>query len=184
MPKVRVRDNRPRQGNRKQLLWNRLMTLNILIYKMEEYNRNFIIITSDENVEKLISTKTRESLLKDEFEVYTPYEHNANRTAVLRNIDSLITSVDKELKSDIERRNEWATIVDIIKIPTAPKILKIKFETVEMVRRATEKGMLVYNQSIPPQFIQKEIYVHLDMCYICYSYQQKTNTCRLLRYYL
>ena len=180
MPRIRVKDNKPRQGNRKLALWNKLMQLNLLIYKLEATTRNaFIIITSDDILEKLLSPKIRETLAKEDFEVTTPPEYSSNRTIVLRNLDSLITEVEnEELKLDIERRNEWIKITEIIKIPTAPKILKIKLESTDMVTRALDKGMLVYNQSIPPSFINKEIYVHLDLCYVCYAYDHKTPDCQ------
>ena len=180
MPRIRVKDNKPRQGNRKLTLWNKLMQLNLLVYKLEATTRNaFIIITTDEIVEKLLSPKVKEALARDDFEVTTPPEYSSNRTIVLRNIDSIITEVEsEELKLDIERRNEWAKITEIIKIPTAPKILKLKLENTDMVSRAVEKGMLVYNQSIPPSFINKEIYVHLDLCYVCYAYDHKTPECQ------
>ena len=179
MPRIRIKDNKPRQGNRKNVLWNKLMQLNLLIFKLEATTRNaFIIVTSDDILEKLLTEKVKEALAKEEFEVTTPPEYNANRTVVLRNIDSLITEVDQEeLKLDIERRNEWIKVVEIIKIPTAPKILKLKLENTEMVNRAIEKGMLVYNQSVPPYSIAKEIYVHLDLCYVCYAYDHKTPEC-------
>ena len=178
MPRIRIKDHGSRQSDRKRLLWNRLLTFNLLVYKLEESNRNFTIITSDEVVDKLLTKNIRETLMKANFEVTTPPEYTANRTVVLRNIEALITSVEnEELKQDIERRNDWAKISEIIKIPNAPKILKLRMENTDMVKRATENGMLLYNQSVPAYNISKEIYVYLEMCYICYSYDHKTTDC-------
>ena len=56
-----------------------------------------------------------------------PPQFNANRTLVVQNVDSIIT-VDVDLKNATERRSEWAKITEIIKIPNAPKLLKIKYE--------------------------------------------------------
>ena len=175
MPKIRVKDNRPSHGNRKRLLWNKLLQLNLTIYKMMEPNRStFVIITSDQNVDKLLSQKMNEKFSNDDFEILTPPEHNANRTFVLINIDSLITTIDDELNTDLEERNTWLKITDIIKIPNAPKILKIQAENSEMVRKATESGILIYNQSIPASSIEKEIFLHIVPCYKCHSYHHKT----------
>ena len=145
---------------------------------MEPNRSTFVIITSDENVDKLLSNSMRDKFRRDDFEILTPPEHTANRTFVLRNIDSLITTIDiDELKSDIESRNTWLKVNEIIKIPNAPKILKIQAENTEMVRKATESGILIYNQSIPATSVEKEIFVNLIPCYKCYAYTHKTQDC-------
>ena len=179
MPRIRIKDLNSQQGNRKALLWNRLMSLNLLVYTIKQPNsQTFILITSDEIVDKLLSTQTREKLKRDNFEVFTPPEYSANRTIVLRNIDSLISEVEnEELKNDMERRNDWLKITEIIKIPNAPKILKVRVESTDMVKRAVETGVLIWNQATPPNSVQKEIYVFLTICYRCYSFDHKTEDC-------
>ena len=179
MPRIRIRDLNPQQGNRKALLWNRLMNLNLLVYTIKQPNsQTFILITSDEVVDRMLSSHIKEKLKNDHFEIFTPPEYNANRTLVLRNIDSLITDIDKEeLKNDLERRNEWIKVSEVIKIPNAPKILKLRVESTEMVKKAEEKGILIWNQSIPPTNVQKEIYIFLSICYKCYSFDHKTENC-------
>ena len=138
MPKIKIKDNRPGQGDRKKLLWSKLMILSLLVYKVEELNRSgFLIVSSDEVIEKLMTPSVKENLLKDKSEVLTPLEFQANGTIVLRNIDSIISMVDTdELKSDIEQRNEWLKVQEVIKIPTAPKILKVRAENAEMAKFA------------------------------------------------
>ena len=180
MPRIKIKDKAPNQGNRKSLLWNRLMNLNLLIYNIKEPNKyTFVLITSDEVVEKLLTSQIKEKLKNDHFEIVTPPEYSANRTMVLRNVDSLITTIENEdLKSDLERRNEWLKVTEIIKIPNAPKIIKIRTETTEMIKKATETGVLIWNQSIPPNNIQKEVFVYLDLCYKCYAFTHKTEECQ------
>ena len=120
----------------------------------------------------------KDKLKRNDFEVIAPLEYTANRTFVMRNIDSIISTVDsEELKSDIEERNTWLKITEIIKIPNAPKILKVKTESSEMVKKATELGVLIYNLSVPPTNIEKEIFVHLNPCLKCYAYEHKTQDC-------
>ena len=179
MPRIRIRDLNPQQGNRKTLLWNKLMNLNLLVYTIKQpNNQTFILITSDEVVDRMLSNQIKEKLKSDNFEIFTPPEYNANRTLVLRNIDSLITGIEsEELKNDLERRNEWLKVSEVIKIPNAPKILKIRAETTDMVKRAEEKGILIWNQSIPPNNVQKEIYIFLNICYKCYSFEHRTEDC-------
>ena len=179
MPKIKIKDNRPGQGDRKKLLWSKLMILNLLVYKVEELNRSgFLIVSSDEVIEKLMTPSVKENLLKDKSEVLTPLEFQANGTIVLRNIDSIISMVDTdELKSDIEQRNEWLKVQEVIKIPTTPKILKIRAENAEMAKIAEEKGVLVYNLFVPPTSVSRDTFIHLDICFRCYSYKHRTNEC-------
>ena len=179
MPKIRIRDHKPNQGNRKILLWNRLMTNNLLVYRVEDQNRShFVVISSDEVIEKLLTPKIKETLQKDDFEVLTPPQFNANRTLVVRNVDSIITSIEEdELKNDIERRNDWAKVSDVIKIPNAPKLLKIKFENASMTKAACDKGILIYNQSFPPSSVERDIFIQLIPCYKCYKYDHKSEAC-------
>ena len=119
-----------------------------------------------------------ENLQEDNFEVLTPLEYQANRTIVLRNIDSIISTVDEEeLKLDVEQRNEWIKVQEIVKIPNAPKILKIKVENAEMANTALEKGVMVYNLFVPPSAVSKDTFVRLDICFRCYSYSHKSNDC-------
>ena len=179
MPKIKIKDNRPSQGDRKKLLWTKLMNLNLLVYKVEALSRSgFLIISSDDVIERLKTPSVKENLLRDNFEVVTPLEFQANRTIVLRNIDSIITTIDSdELKEDLEQRNDWLKVQEVIKIPTAPKILKIRTENAEMVRAAEEKGILIYNMSVPPSSISRDTFVRLDVCFRCYSFHHKTNDC-------
>ena len=179
MPRIRIRDLKPDHGNRKRLLWNQLLNLNLLVYQLQVPNKNsMVVVSSDEIIEKLMSPSIKDKLGKEGFEVTTPPEFLANRTFVLRNIDTLISEQECDfLKEDIEQRNSWLKVIEVIKIPTAPKILKIRAENAEIVRLATEKGILIFNQSVPANNVEKEIFVKLSICYKCYSYHHKTEAC-------
>ena len=146
MPKIKIRDLRPSNHNRKQVLWNILMRSNLLVYQMKELGRSaFLIISSDEVVEKLLSTNMKEKLKKENFEVQTPPEFIANKTIVLRNVDAMITQVDpEELRQDLENRNDWIKVEEVILIPNAPKIIKIRTESAAMAKTAVEKGIYIY----------------------------------------
>ena len=97
MPRIRVKDHKPNSGNRKLLLWNKCMQLNLLVYKLTDTGRNsFVILSSVEVIERILSNSIKENLQKERFEIIIPPEYNASRTIVLRNIDPLITKVDNE----------------------------------------------------------------------------------------
>ena len=178
MPKLRIKDLRPSHGNRKQCLWNKLMTQNLLVYQLKALNGAFLIISSDEIIEKLLTTNVKDSLKKDNFEVQTPPEYVASKTIVIRNIDSMVSEVEaEELKGDLERRNDWLKVEEVVKLPNAPKILKVRVKEISMAKKAIDKGLLIYNQSIPPHCIEKEIFVQLSPCYKCYRYNHKTEDC-------
>ena len=141
MPKLRIKDLKPGNRDRKKVLWNKLMQLNLLVYNLHAPNDKFyVVVSSNEIIEKLLSESVKANLKKDHFDVPTPPEFQARRTIVLRNNDPLISDLEEnELKVDLEERNEWLKVIDVIKIPNAPRILKIKVENAEMVRAAPRK---------------------------------------------
>ena len=178
MPKIRIKDLRAGQGDRKQALWNKLMNMNLLVYQLKVLNGAFLVISSDEVVERLLSQTVKDGLKKDQFEVQTPPEFVANKTFVIRNVDTMVSMVDAdELRNDLERRNEWLKVEEVIKLPNAPKIIKVRAKEISMAKNATEKGILIYNQSIPSHFVEKEIFVQLSPCLKCYKYSHKTDDC-------
>ena len=85
MPRIRIRDLKPDHGNRKRLLWNQLLNLNLLVYQLQVPNNNsMVVVSSDEIIEKLMSPSIKDKLGKEGFEVTTPPEFLANRTFALR----------------------------------------------------------------------------------------------------
>ena len=96
MPKIRVKDLRPNHGDRKQALWNILMNKNLMVYQLKALNGAFLIISSDEVIEKLVSQNMKDTLRKDNYEVQTPPEFLANKTIVLRNVDSMVSAVSAD----------------------------------------------------------------------------------------
>ena len=137
MPKLRIKDLRPSHGNREQCLWNKLMTQNLLVYQLKALNGAFLVISSDEIIERLLTTNVKESLRKDNSEVQTPLEYVASKTIVIRNIDSMVGEVEaEELKGDLERRNDWLKVEEVVKLPNAPKILKVRVKEISMAKKA------------------------------------------------
>jgi len=43
----------------------------------------------------------------------------------------------------------------VIKLPNAPTIIKVRFETTQMAKKALESGMLLLHQSIPQDLLKK-----------------------------
>ena len=79
MPKLRIKDLRPGHGDRKQALWNKLMTQNLLVYQLKVLSGAFLIISSDEVIERLLTQTVKDALKKENFEVQIPPEYVANK---------------------------------------------------------------------------------------------------------
>ena len=69
MPRIIIKDLKPGQVDRKRLLWSRLMSLNLLVYKLQVPNRNsLVIISNDEVIERLLTDNIKENLSKDGYQ--------------------------------------------------------------------------------------------------------------------
>jgi len=137
---------------------------------MDDYKNAYFVIANDQTIE-MMSKECKATFLKHHFEIQDPPEYNAMRTIVIRNVDKQITEFsEEEIKENIENENAWAKIEQVIKIPNAPSILKIRFESTQMAKRALENGLLILFQFMPPRFVERDIFINLVPCYRCYKY--------------
>lgn len=107
--------------------------------------------------------------------VILPPEIRAKRTIFVRNLDIHIGQHSQdELKQEIEEKNDWAKIEEVIKIKNFTHILKIRFRDTLMADKAMDRGLLAYNMSVTPNQIQRETFVSLLTCFKCYALEDHT----------
>ena len=166
---VRI-DNLTPGGTRRMRLYEALGKLEIRPNKVKEERRMFFVIIEERYIEKLLDKKSKEIMKKEGFEVLNPLEYNAMKTVVAKQIDEIVDYYnEQDIITSIEESNTWAKVENIVKLPTATKMLKIRFETTEMALHAIRNGMYILNQSIPPRNIEKEIFIKLKACLNCLS---------------
>jgi len=179
MARIRIRDKNPTSSGRRAKIWQCFGQAKVTVYKVEDVKNAFYAVANEETIEKLMSTDCKAIFQTQQFEIQDPPEYNAMRTVTIRNIDrQIIDYEESEIKETIERENGWAKVEEVIKLPNAPTIIKVRFETTQMAKKALESGMLLLHQSIPSRFIEKEIFINLVPCYRCYKYDHMIKDCK------
>ena len=56
----------------------------------------FLVISTDLVIERLLTQSVNEALKKENFEIQVPPEYVANKIILIRNVDSMVSSVDAE----------------------------------------------------------------------------------------
>lgn len=138
----------------------------------------FFPIIHDEDLENMLNQETKKELTKNKFEVITPIEYGAMRTIIVKEVDSIVDDFQNdEIKFNIEQCNQWAQVIDVFKMGTTSKMLKVQFEITQMAQRAMKEGLIVLYQKIPPKKMEREIFVRLQPCTNCYGYDHETKKC-------
>ena len=95
-----------------------------------------------------------------------------------RTFNSIIDEYEaKEIKQSIERANNNIVVKEIFVFPTTSKIMKVRLETSAMAQKVLNDGLLVLNQRVKPNQIEKEISVKITPCTNCYKYDHVTSHC-------
>ena len=155
--RIWIKDKDPANSRRRYLLWKCIGAAQIKgVQKIECGRAAFYVIGDDEALEKFMSPETRTIFQDQELEIQDPPEYNAKKTIVVKGVDTQVSeySPDDIVKS-VERENEWAKVAQVIKLPNTTTMLKIKFETAQMAKKALDSGFYILFQYITPFFVEK-----------------------------
>lgn len=142
-------------------------------------NDSFVVVCADElNVDMLISPKTTTALDKKGFQIAIPPQLKAKKTIILKSLDKRINKeTEEDLKTDIENKNTWAKVEEVVKFRNIPYMLKIRFTDIKMAKKAQEQGLKISFFSISPHQIEEEEFIPITPCYICYKYTHTVKDC-------
>ena len=178
MARIRVKDKKPNEPKRRDKLWQCIGLAHVTAYKVDDEREAYYIVTNDENTEKLLTVESKDIFQHNGFEIQNPPEYNAMRTVTAKYVDRQVSEHrEADIKENIEMENAWAKVEEVIKIPNISHILKIRFETTQMAKRAIDRGILILHQNIPPKYVEREIFINLTPCYRCYSYDHLLKDC-------
>lgn len=142
-------------------------------------NDSFIAVClNDDDVNKLISATGLETLKKHKFEVIVPPHLRAKKTIVLKGLDKEITALnEEEILRDIENRNDWAKVEEIIKMKNIPYMLKIRFKDISMAKKAIDNGLCIQMYHLSKNQVEAEDFIQITPCWVCYKYDHTANSC-------
>lgn len=137
-----------------------------------------VLCLNEDEVNKVISHNGVAELMKHSFNVIIPPHLKAKKTVILRGLDKEITTLtEEELKRDLEERNNWLKVEEIIKMKNIPYILKVRFEDIAMAHKATEQGVCIQMYHLGKNQVEKEDFIQLTPCWNCYKYDHQASTC-------
>jgi len=159
MARIRIKDKDPTSSGRRAKLWQCFGQAKVTVYKVDDTKNAFFAIANDETIEKLMSTHCKAIFQNHQFEIQDPPEYNAMKTIIVRNIDrQIIDYEEREIKETIERENGWAKVEQVIKLPNAPTITKVRFETTQMAKKKHWKAECCSCTNPFPQDLLKKIF--------------------------
>ena len=173
-PALKLINKKPGEPNRHNNVYQTFGRLGISIKKVHDAKGAFYVIDSEENLEKILTEDNKKECRKEGYELVAPIEYNSLKTEVVKQLDYMIDSyTDEEIITSIYELNDWAEVEDLYRLPTASKMIKIRFTSQTMVQTALTKGMVILHQFIPHWSIEKEIFVRLIPCRNCFAYDHK-----------
>ena len=173
MKSVKILDHRPSGGRRREL-WAALGGIGVFPVKMHDSKGAFFPIVRIDELEKLLTEDAKKKMKDKGYEVVAPIEWEAMKSVVVRELDSSIRTYDQDEIDSIERLNNWAKVDSVYVFKIAANLMKIIFRTSAMALQAQKEGIIINNKFIPSKRVEKEIFVRLDPCRNCFSYNHET----------
>lgn len=103
-------------------------------------------------------------------QVVMPPELRAKRSIFIRQLDyEFGKHTAEEIKEEIETKNAWAKVDEVIKIKNYTHCVKIRFAETAITDKALSDGFLAFNMSIVPSQMEREKFVNLLSCFTCYA---------------
>ena len=129
-------------------------------------------------MEKLTGPKTKATFAQHDLVIQDSPELNAKRTLVVTQADKYIMSkTSDEIKNEVQRTKPGVKVTEVVHLPKARSVFKVKFQASQMVRRCLEEGLLIFGQSFPIANLSQDTYVSLAQCMRCYSFDHIMKHC-------
>ena len=180
MPRVRFLIRNHDGSSQRVRFWNLLSEVGIFIIKLIETKDAMVAIADATNVERMFTDDIKVKIRQHGFDPLTPPEMTANRTVIVRDVDTYITGQDEAVivKGIVDNQMLMGSL-KVIKIPTNPRMLKIVFDHNADARYAIASGLIIMQQSISPDSIEMEKFINLRQCMKCYSFEHVTRKCNI-----
>lgn len=171
MPRVKIKVNNPKDPNKKDSLLNILSRYDIYPTDVMQIQDGYVIITTDDDQDKLFQEKIKEEFNQQDFNTITPPELKAKRSVIAFNLNSHIyNNNEDEMKEEIIAHNQWIgeNIDTVFKFPNSRNI-KITFTQAIYAIKAQEKGLKLFSMKIPFHQIKQEKFYSIMTCFKSYK---------------
>lgn len=164
---------------RKAALKERLYENVIKFSRLSEANEVYICgCLEDDDVDLTISAKVTEELKNIGFDVIVPPRLRAKKSMIIHRRDQEITSYNvEEIKKDIEGRNIWTNIDEVVKMKNIAHMLKVRFRDIALARKAISSGLCIFLYHLSSNQVEQEEFYSITLCWSCYRYDHQARDC-------
>lgn len=164
---------------RKSKLRYTLFEHGVKFSRLIEDNEAYIVVChSDDDVDLSISTEIINKLKKDNFEVVVPPPLRARKSIIIRRLDHEITAFgNDEIKAEIEDKNIWAKVDEVVKMKNIAHMMKVRFRDIAMARKAIGSGLCLFGYHLSTSQIEQEEFYSITPCWRCYKYDHNFRDC-------
>ena len=171
MARVKIKANNSKDPRKKTALLNILSKNDIYLTDLILLQDGYVIITTEEDQEKIFQGNVKEELNLHEFYTITPPELKAKRSVIAFNVNSHIyNNNEDEIKQELLDHNSWIedNIDAVFKFPNS-KNIKVTFTQAIYATEAQDKGLKLFSMKIPYYQIKQEKFYNIQICYRCYK---------------
>ena len=181
MPAIKITDQIPPRSlqpgevnTRRNDLYTLFGEQDLLVTGLNDGRGCYYAKVDERILDRFLSSENRQVFAGQQFLINDPPERNALRSVIIRNIDRHVDDYTREqIIENIHRDNsDNGIVVELMMIiPGTTGMMKLRFANQNMVYKVLAYGIKVLNQYIPPNSIEREVYIRLTPCYICYGRQ-------------
>lgn len=101
-----------------------------------------VVCNTGNYVNTMISAKGPDVIKKRKFETVIPPDLKAKKSVILKGRDKDLThQTEEELKYEMETKNTWAKVEEVIKLKNTPCMLKLRFKDIVIANKAAEQDL-------------------------------------------
>lgn len=140
----------------------------------------FYLITGESCMESVVEDKTVQLFKEHGFHIVPPPEVKASRTIIVKQIDAVYKeATEEDFMNGISLVGFKSEILEVVKIPSEYQtpLIKIRFARIQMAEYALNNGIKIFEQSVPPKALHREVCIKLEPCTNCFAYNHIKTAC-------
>ena len=180
MPSIKVMDLVAGE-NRRRELWNCIGRFNLKAWSIQQAPGIFYIVTEDTEYESYFRDEVVGRFAFGGFELILPAEYHSLKTIIIRQLDiEYCNKTTREFADTIKVQNSWTQVEGVTSLPckSPQRMIKVNLGSWRQAQRAMNEGIRVFDQTIPPKYIEQEVFTRIVSCSNCHCYEHYEKDCR------